>query len=284
MTIRDFISDGKQKLSAIYPQPEALVLIRMLLQEHFNLSFAKLVLNEDEQISSDDLVKLNSYLSRLETAEPLQYILGYTWFSELKIGVSNAVLIPRPETEELVDFILDDSYPESSNILDVCSGSGCISIALKSNFSKCNVVGCDVSFEAIIQAKKNAEELNFSIDWLWADVLDDNWNDLDKSNYSLIVSNPPYITHRESAKMSRNVLEYEPHLALFVENHEPLIFYHRIGTFAKKQLLPEGKLWFEINSKYADDISEFLENVGFIDVRIYADMSGKDRFIRATKP
>ncbi len=279
MTISDFTEKSRAYLSTLYPAPEAITLTRQLLLERLGYSIAYIMLHQDEEIDPEYNFQLLSDVERLGNAEPLQYVLGYTWFSELKIKVNNHVLIPRPETEELVQFIRDEKFSNDANILDVCTGSGCIALALKHSFPNLNISACDVSFEALLMAKKNGQELDLNVNWVWADVFENQWELLSESQYDLIVSNPPYILKSEAKLMHKNVLQYEPHIALFVEDDDPLIFYRRIAGFAIKNLKPNGQLWFEINESQGENVGNLLENMLFHDVRIYHDLSGKDRFV-----
>ncbi len=283
MTISTFTERSRAVLSTLYPTSEALTLTRHLLLERLGYSIAYIMIHQDEVINPDFELQLLSDIERLGNAEPLQYVLGYAWFSELKIGVDQHVLIPRPETEELVQFIRDEKFAANANMLDICTGSGCIALALKHSFPEVNITGCDVSFEALLKAKNNAKDLNLNVNWVWVDVLDNQWGQIEETQFELIVSNPPYILKSEADEMHENVLQYEPHIALFVEDDDPLIFYKRIASFAYKNLKSNGQLWFEINEKQGENVAELLENLHFHDVRIYHDLSGKDRFVYAEK-
>jgi len=279
MTISVFTKRSRAVLNTLYPQQEGLTLIRHLLLERLGYSVSYIMMNQEEEINSDLEIQLLDDVMRLRNAEPLQYILGYAWFSELKISVDKNVLIPRPETEELVQFILCENFPSDAHLLDVCTGSGCIALAIKQSFPNFNISACDFSLEALLMAQKNGSDLNLDITWNWADVEENQWGSLSETQYDLVVSNPPYILKSEAISMHKNVLNHEPHIALFVEDSDPLIFYRRIVGFAMKNLKPNGQLWFEINESQGENVANLLENMFFQDVRIYHDLSGKDRFV-----
>lgn len=281
MTIIDFCTISKKKLTAIYDEGEANALVKYLLQERLSISFSDMIRDENRELSPEQFSLLQSDISRLMTSEPVQHILGYAWFNELKIRVNKDVLIPRPETEELVTFIQDYSLPADAVVIDICTGSGCIALALKSHFNTASVIGTDVSEAALQIALENTKELGLSVHLVRWDVLNDAPPDLPKAD--VIVANPPYVLMEEINYLHSNVADFEPHLALFVPDDDPLLFYRVISDYALKQLKPGGRLWFEINKEYGDAIGELLERKGFIDVRIYRDLSENDRFVSAVQ-
>ncbi|MBK7965994.1 MAG: peptide chain release factor N(5)-glutamine methyltransferase [Bacteroidetes bacterium] len=283
MTIFEFSAFVKQSLSGLYDKGEANALLKNLLQERMSMSFFELSNIENNVLSVGQEVQLLSDLNRLKSGEPLQYILGYTWFNEMKILVDKNVLIPRPETEELVSFILDQQFSPKALMLDLCSGSGCIALSLKSAFPTASVFGFDVSLEALKIADQNSKALNINVSWKQWDVINENCPQTFDTAPELIVSNPPYIAMSEYDEMHRNVTDFEPHLALFVPDSDPLIFYTIISKFAKMRLANEGRLWFEVNRKYAVDVANNMEKVGFDDIRIYRDFSANDRFVSGVK-
>ena len=235
--------------------------------------------------------------------EPLQYILGETEFYSLPIKVNPSVLIPRPETEELVELVIrtvlaisETSPPHIADrpplrILDIGTGSGCIAITLAKHIPDAKVTAIDISETALQTAKENARLNNVNIRFIHADILNTpitGFNtptaaELIDVDFDIIVSNPPYVTSEEKVLMNENVLNYEPHGALFVPNDEPLIFYKAITGFALQKLSPEGFLFFEINAKYDIETSEMLHKKGFVQIEIIRDLSGKNRFISAKK-
>lgn len=282
MTIMDFCSISKQKLSAIYDEAEANALVKYLLQERLLISFSEMKRDENRWFSPEQDSLLLNDINRLVTGEPIQHVLGYAWFNELKIKVSKDVLIPRPETEELVTFIRDYPLREGAVIIDICTGSGCIALALKSHFPFAEVVGVDVSEAALKVASENSRALGLSLSLIRWDVLTEAAPDLPKAD--VIVANPPYVLMEEINDMHPNVSNFEPHLALFVPDDDPLLFYKAISTYATRQLKPGGRLWFEIHKEYGDATGELLERYGFEDVRVYRDLSEHDRFVSAVQP
>jgi release factor glutamine methyltransferase len=192
------------------------------------------------------------------------------------------VLIPRPETEELVHWILKDSLPEKPSIIDLGTGSGCIAIALKDQIKDAKVFGADVSVAALNIANENADLNKMEVDFFLFDIL--QRESLGFMQFDLMVSNPPYVRKSEEAMMAPNVLAHEPHTALFVPDEDPLIFYRKIADLAKGQLNPSGKLYFEINEAFGDEMVQMLSEKGFTSVELKKDFNGKDRMIRATKP
>ena len=283
MTISEFSTFVKHTLSALYDKGEANALLKNLLQERMSMSFFELTAIENNVLSVNQEAQLLSDLNRLKSGEPLQYILGYSWFNEMKILVDKNVLIPRPETEELISFILDQHFPSNSIMLDLCSGSGCIALSLKSAFPTADVYGFDVSDGALQVAEKNSEALKLKVSWKKWDVINDKCPLSFNASPELIVSNPPYITLKEFEDMHKNVTDFEPHLALFVSDADPLIFYTSISKFAKQTLADNGRLWFEVNKWHAVEIAEIMEQNGFDDVRIYRDFSSNDRFVSGVK-
>lgn len=283
MTISEFSAFVKHTLSGLYDKGEANALLKNLLQERMSMSFFDLAAIDNNVLGAKQEEQLLSDLNRLKSGEPLQYILGYTWFNEMKILVDKNVLIPRPETEELISFILDQQFSPNAVMLDLCSGSGCIALSLKSAFPNASVLGFDVSFEALKVAEYNSEALDLRVNWMQWDIMNENCPySFDKAP-ELIVSNPPYIAMSEFDEMHKNVTAFEPHIALFVSDTDPLIFYTIISKFARKNLSDGGRLWFEVNQKHAVNVAEIMEQNDFDDVRIYRDFSSNDRFVSGVK-
>ena len=282
--IADFLENYTPSLLDIYMEDEAKSIMSNLLGETFGFLPSQINHRFNSLIEEEKLVYLKSCIERLKTGEPLQYITGLSWFCGLPIPVSKNVLIPRPETEELVALIKDEFQFQDYAILDVCTGSGCIALALKSYFPKSNVSACDVSLEALQFARSSAIKLNLEVEWLWTDVIEEQWDATGTKKYNIIVSNPPYITNQEIGSMHKNVLNYEPHLALFAPDDDPLAFYRRITWFAKERLLEGGSLWFECNKIHAKDIVKLMAGLGFVDVLMQKDISGNDRFVSGFWP
>ena len=252
----------------------------LILKEVCNLSFSDIVACKFTELSDNEKQNIISIVKRLQKGEPIQYILGVTEFYGLDFKVTSSVLIPRPETEELVEWILLETKQLNPHILDVGTGSGCIAITLSKKMKYATVDAWDVSAEALEVAKENAKANNVSIKFSKIDVL--AHQDLDK-RFDIIVSNPPYILESEKKVMSKNVLDFEPHQALFVSNHDALIFYDRIADIAVKQLNKKGMLYFEINQAYGKEIVHLLQEKNFKDIELKKDISGNYRMIRAMK-
>lgn len=243
------------------------------------------LLPEDRALSESDLLFFHFMVKRLLKGEPFQQIIGFTGFYDLKIKVSPEVLTPRPETEELVYLIVNDLKKEvllNPRILDVCSGSGCIALALKSSFPPAMVSGLEKSGKAVEAAKGNAQLLKLDVPFEICDVLTDDWN-AENNSIDIIVSNPPYIMNSERVEMSNTVLDFEPEIALFVPDTAPLLFYEAIAEKGQKLLKEKGKLYFEINEQFGKETVAMLEEAGYQHIQLFKDLQGKDRMIRAVK-
>lgn len=266
-------------LSPIYGEREAQNIAFLVFEDVFNIK------NISEKIlSEENILLLNNITERLLKHEPVQYVIGEADFWGLKFKVNQNVLIPRSETEELVDWIIKtckSSFYENINIIDIGTGSGCIPITLKRKMPQYEIFGLDVSLGALEVAKENALRNQCDVTFLEGDVLSNTFLAEAKTKYQIIVSNPPYIPHREAALMYQNVLAHEPHLALFVEDDDALIFYSRIADFAQLNLAPSGFLFFECNEYNATEVVQLLENKHFINIVLSKDLSGKDRMIKA---
>ena len=272
----------KERLQTQFSESELKSMWKQLICKRFDWNDSEFLLSSENRMSESDLLYVRSFVKRLQANEPFQYILGETTFCDLTILCDSRALIPRPETEELVAWISE--LLNLNSIIDVCSGSGCIALGLKSNFSKSNVFGVDLSQDANNLAQSNAIRNNLSVDFFIADVLDLNsefWKNVD--SVDLIVSNPPYITQNEKAFMNPNVLDYEPHLALFVPNDSPIIFYERIARLALQKLNQNGFLFFELNPDFADQVIEMLKILGFSNIELKNDLQGKKRMLKAQK-
>jgi release factor glutamine methyltransferase len=225
----------------------------------------------------NDLAQMTSQLLAFR---PVQYVIGTAWFFDLPFTVNEAVLIPRPETEELVQWILEEKETrQNASILDIGTGSGCIPIALKKNWPAAQVSALDVSEAALAVAKTNAQALDADITWIQASILDEKrWPD---SSFDIIVSNPPYIPQQESGLLDKNVTDWEPHLALFVPDNDPLLFYRQIASFAKQHLALNGALYFECHQQYAGAVTTMLEQMD-ITPELKQDLFGNERMVKAT--
>ncbi|MDR2914508.1 MAG: peptide chain release factor N(5)-glutamine methyltransferase [Tannerella sp.] len=276
----------RENLKDLYPPEEIRSIIRLILSDVCGLSYSQQILCKDKQIPENEKRGICAIVDRLKKKEPLQYVLGETEFYSLPIKVNPAVLIPRPETEELVDMIIKSpfvkSYPKQSplRILDIGTGSGCIAIALAKHIPNATITAADISEKALRTAKCNARLNDTDICFIQADILNTaKAMELIPGNFDIIVSNPPYIKEEERASMDANVLDFEPPLALFVPDNNPLLFYKAIIDFAVQKLVPEGMIYFEINAQCDVITNEMFHKKGFIQTDVICDLSGKNRFI-----
>ncbi len=268
------------KLSPLYSKQEIESISKLIFEKITGFSRLQFYLKQHETISPANLTEITEIVNRLIQFEPIQYILGETEFYGLPLKVNASVLIPRPETEELVDWIIHDCPPVNPAILDIGTGSGCIPIALSKNLPGVSADGWDISTEALIVAKKNAEINQVNIDFIYADVLSQNYPE-QQQKYDIIVSNPPYVTASEQQLMLKNVVDYEPPIALFVPDTDPLIFYRTIADIAIKALKPGGRLYFEINEQFGNETADLLSLKGFKNIIVRKDINGKVRMVRA---
>jgi len=285
-TIADALSFFENGLKPLYDTDELNSVKYLALSNITKLSKAQLRAFTDNQLSDAQWQKAQNILTDLQTGKPVQYVLGHTEFYGLPFKVNPSVLIPRPETEELVEWILESQKlkVKSQNdlsILDIGTGSGCIPIALKKNLPQAQVSALDISAEALNTAKQNAGLNNVDVEFIQADILNLRNHSLLTTHYSLVVSNPPYITEHEKGEMKDNVLKHEPHIALFVPDTDPLVFYNAIADFALGQLKTGGLLFFEINEHLGEQTVEILNNKRFKNIELRKDMRGKDRMIKA---
>jgi release factor glutamine methyltransferase len=273
-------------LLTIYDQQEINSIKYLVLSDISNLSKAQLRAFQDKELSEDAVQNLKNIIARLQTGEPVQYILGHTEFYGLPFKVNLSVLIPRPETEELVEWVLVESQKlkvKSQNIdsvLDIGTGSGCIPITLKKHLPQTQVSGLDISPAALQTARQNAQLNDVEVAFIEADILNPS-TAIRNTQYAIIISNPPYVTEYEKQDMHQNVLNHEPHTALFVPDADPLLFYRAIADFAVEHLQPNGLLFFEINENLGKETVELLAAKGFKDIELRQDMRGMDRMIRA---
>lgn len=276
-----------KELDPIFGKDEVDSFFDMLLKAYLGFSRIDLVLNPNLAITKTEEQPLFEALSRLKLEEPIQYIIGNTEFYGLKVKVNTHTLIPRPETEELVDWILRDIGNQESevNILDIGTGSGCIAVALAKNLPNAKVYAIDVSEEALSVAKENAKLNDVKIEFIHQDILSlDNADQvLSSRKFDIIVSNPPYVRVQEKSEIKNNVLNYEPHLALFVENNDPFLFYKVIAQFAVENLKPKGQLFFEINQYLGKEMVQLLKYYKFKNIELKKDLFDNNRMIKSTK-
>jgi release factor glutamine methyltransferase len=294
MLLKTYKSTFLQELSPLYDEKEIESFFYIVLECFHNKKRIDLALNPEMEMDALQLLRWESVLCELKKEKPIQYILGETEFYGLPFLVNENTLIPRPETEELVAWILESTKYEVQNkklnLLDIGTGSGCIAISLAKNLPNAQVVAIDVSEKALVMAKENAKVNAVDVNFIQADILKmDDLEQLPTSNFQLpthfdiIVSNPPYVRNLEKVEIKPNVLAYEPHLALFVEDTDALLFYRKIAELALKNLSENGKLYFEINQYLGKETVELLESLGFKNIELKKDIYGNDRMVKSTR-
>jgi release factor glutamine methyltransferase len=289
-TIKDVFADYRAQLANLYGANEAEAITLLVVNEISALSKAQIKAFPEKELSSSKSERLTNILAELKTGKPVQYVLGKTEFYGLPFEVNPSVLIPRPETEQLVEWVLSSvgGWQPAVNreqltvgsILDIGTGSGCIAISLKKNLPRYKVSAIDISHAALQTAKENAKLNQVDVEFTEADILSVNSLPL-AARYSLIVSNPPYVTVHDKKQMHPNVTDFEPHAALFVPADDPLVFYKAIADFAAAHLATNGLLFFEINESCGKEIVSLLMDNGFKNIELREDMSGRDRMIKA---
>ena len=276
------VNEIRDALRGIYPDSEALALAKMLLVDVFGFTTLELYGGKDKEISGKRRSVLDEMIRRLKKNEPIQYIIGIETFCGFTFEVNKNVLIPRPETQELVHWIVDDCQGKPSpRMLDIGTGSGCIAISLSKLVDGAKVEAWDVSAEALSVATRNAEKNEADVLFRQQDVL---FAKPESVRYDVIVSNPPYIAEKEKANMDANVLDWEPSLALFVSDDDPLLFYRKIALLAKEMLTEDGSLYYEINQAYGLETVRMLEELGYHSIELRKDDFGNDRMIKAKRP
>lgn len=285
--VRDCRKHYASELEKIYGSDEANALIMILLEHYFGIDRVKIAMEPKLRLSESELLTLHFAVKELLKNKPIQYVLGETEFCGMRFFVEEGVLIPRPETEEMVEMIVSSvgtrrstSVPHS--ILDIGTGSGCIAISLAKLLKDSVVTAVDVSGKALEIAKKNAAANDVDVRFVLDDILNPKNLELIDNQYDIIVSNPPYVCESEKVGMRANVLDYEPSTALFVSDNDPLIFYRKILEFAQKTLKPSGEIWFEINEKFGNDMKNLCFEKGFKNVEIIKDFRGKERILKAS--
>ncbi|HEX9151057.1 MAG TPA: peptide chain release factor N(5)-glutamine methyltransferase [Flavobacterium sp.] len=281
MKIKEYRTQFIDALTPIYDAGEAESFFYLILEEKKQLKRIDLALHPDLVFSEEEIAVWNAILEPLKKEIPVQYVLRKTSFYGLDFEVNESVLIPRPETEELVDWIIASNPSNEKKILrilDIGTGSGCIAISLGKNISNAQVYAIDVSENALATAKKNAQINTVAVTFMHQDILETK--DL-RQQFDIIVSNPPYVRNLEKEEIKKNVLDNEPHLALFVEDNDALIFYRKIAELAQKNLVPNGQLYFEINQYLGKEMIDLLENMNFKNIELRKDIYGNDRMTKA---
>ena len=294
MLLKNYKTTFLQELSSLYEEKEIESFFYIILEKLHSLKRIDLALNPQSVMDGAHLKQWKNIVTELKKQRPVQYILGETEFYGLRFLVNENTLIPRPETEELVELIIESTNYELRNtklkVLDIGTGSGCIAISLAKHLATSEVFAIDVSEKALAVAKKNSELNDVKVYYINVDILE--INDLKElathnlqlaTKFDIIVSNPPYVRNLEKDEIKPNVLEYEPHLALFVDDIDPLLFYRKIAELANKNLNPNGKLYFEINQYLGNETVELVESFGFKNVKLIKDIYGNDRMIEGTR-
>jgi release factor glutamine methyltransferase len=287
MTIQEATQYVKSELASVYDAREAGNITELVMENITRLKKIDRIFNKNKPLTKENEFLLESYVKQLLAHRPVQYVLNECWFAGMKLFVNEHVLIPRPETEELADWVATETAEVSFKgngitLIDIGTGSGCLAIALKKMLPEVTVFACDISEPSLEVARRNAAENLAVVNFEQGDFLDDSaWNRLPVAD--IIVSNPPYIPLHNRETMHENVLGYEPHHALFVPDNEPLLFYKAIATFAKTQLSPQGSIYVEIHEDLASAVLDLFSNKGFAFLQLRKDLQGKDRMIRASR-
>lgn len=272
----------RQELTPLHGEREALAMAAAVFQERLGWRNGEIQQRRGEHMSESELLKVYLPLKRLRSGEPLQYVLGSVHFHGLELLCDRRALIPRPETEELVDSIINTQDTQPLRIIDIGTGSGCIALALKKGFGGAEVLGVDASADALELASENGSRTRLDVQWLHMDVLDNaSWSEL--GSCDLLVSNPPYVPPPDAAHMTDTVLQYEPHAALFVPADDPLLFYRTIGVFGLQALPPAGQLWFEVHHRWGTEVPALLLSLGYCSAKAMTDLGGNTRFVHALR-
>jgi release factor glutamine methyltransferase len=293
--INDVVRFFREELTILYEKEELEYIMAYCFEKYLGFKRSDIVMKGKETMSESELLKFNFAIRDLKKMKPVQYILEEADFYKLKFKVNEHVLIPRPETEELVDLIIKDfnsseNKAENLSIIDIGTGSGCIPVALKKNIPSAKVSAIDISEKALEVAKENAKRNEVEVEFIEDNILNPKSDVILsgvegqnlKFHFDIIVSNPPYICISEKENMHKNVVEYEPHVALFVNDQDPLLFYKAIADFAINTLKPNGKIYFEINQAFGLETKHMLENKGFKNVELFKDLSNNNRILRGT--
>lgn len=279
MKAKRLLKDLKKEISKNYQINEAESITYLILESLYKFSRTEIVLDKEIIFNNNTQRQIDNIIQRLKKGEPIQYILNEAWFYGLKFHVDPAVLIPRPETEFLVDIILKENPYPNLHVLDICTGSGCIAVTLAKNLANASITAIDKYPEVLEIAKLNAEKNQTQITFFNIDILTEK---IPTNGFDIIVSNPPYVLKSEMISLDKKVVEHEPHDALFIDDADPLIFYKKIMESARDLLAEKGKLYFEINEQFGESLRELLLDNGFKNVRIIKDLQNKDRIAAGT--
>jgi len=280
-TLQGVVNYIDKQLDGQYNKNEIKSVQRQLIEHYYQLSPARQIVEKEMRLSESELLKIIYAMKEMKDGRPLQYVVGDTEFCGRNFKVNKNVLIPRPETEELVQWLLECNELPNPAILDVGTGSGCIPITLKSELPEGKISACDVSMNVLKVALSNEKLNQVEIDWYILDVLSSN-QPFKENQFDTVISNPPYVLKSEMATMDANVLENEPHLALFVDDEDPLVFYRAIAERSQFWMKPGGNLFFEINEKQGQAVVDLLTEMEYKNIELRKDLSGKDRMVRAT--
>ncbi|GAB3292095.1 peptide chain release factor N(5)-glutamine methyltransferase [Hymenobacter humi] len=284
MTIREFTASLAAALHPTYPTREAEAIATLVVEYLLDIDALQRMMDAQETVPPEALAALPPLQARLLAHEPVQYVLGTAYFEDMALEVTPATLIPRPETEELVRVIKQEQQGRSGlQVLDVGTGSGCLAIALARTLPKSQVLAVDISEEALAVARRNAARYAPTVTFQRVDILQDLPVELAPGSLDVLVSNPPYVRESERPLMRDNVLAWEPATALFVPDHDPLLFYRRLGDVGQELLRPGGALYLEINEALGPETAALLQEHGYEDVRVLPDMFGKPRMVRGTR-
>ena len=278
-TIKDIRTYLAEELKDIYPKSETDALSRIVIETVTGITRPGQFYRMQQEVTSAATEKILEICKELKTGKPLQYILGETTFYNCRIKLNNETLIPRPETEELADLVIKENKDFTGTVLDLGTGSGCIAVALAANLPFADVQGVDISEKALTAAKENAIINNVKVRFVKDDIL----NPVSRFPAGIIVSNPPYIRESEKRFMNKNVVDFEPHSALFVPDDDPLKYYRAIIKAAEDILMPGGKIYFEINETLGDPIYKLLESFRYTGIKIIQDINGRDRIVKGKK-
>ena len=283
MSIHQIFLEINRQLTGLYPETEIESFSRILFRHYLGLTPAQVHLSYDRELPDAIEKQIQKAVDELRKYRPVQYIIGETEFYGLKFELTPDVLIPRPETEELVDWIIHEYHRDATlSMMDIGTGSGCIAVALSAHFPDANVWAVDISEAALTVAQRNARKNKLSVNFLLKDILNDDMADFDDVFFDVIVSNPPYVTPAEQQFLQPCVLEYEPHCALFTPENDPMIFYKRIAEFGLECLKDNGKIFFEMNEAFSVETAKILEQYGYTDIIPRKDINGKWRMVSAT--